>query len=207
MRTMTLICLCLMLQACVSFGGGDAVQVYRLDTSRVQTQGDPVNWQLALEDPVSARILDTDRIVVFTEPFVLKHYKGARWAERAPQLVQDAILEAFERSGRILGVGRSALGLSADYLLLVELRDFQSEYLTPGQPPSAHLRLSLRLLRGPGSQVVAARVIERRELARSEALPDVIAAFDAALAQMLAEAVDWSLDAGNADRAAGDVAP
>ena len=86
-----------------------------------------VSWQLVVEEPYAAGGLDTHRIAIMTNPFEVKYYAEARWAERAPRMVQTLLIESFENTGKIVAVGRQSVGLRSDFNLKSELREFQAE--------------------------------------------------------------------------------
>lgn len=155
-----------------------------------------VTWQLVVEEPYAAGGLDTHRIVIMTNPYEVKYYAEARWAERAPRMVQTLLIESFENSGRIVAVGRQSVGLRSDYNLKIEMREFQAELL-PGSPaPQVHVALNVKLITQPRQEIVASAGFERRAQAASAAMLDVVKAFDEALGRVLRDIVHWTLQNG-----------
>ena len=61
------------------------------------------------------------------EPTRFDYYALANWTDRAPLMVQGLVVESFENSGRIVAVGREAVGLKPDFVLKIEIREFQAE--------------------------------------------------------------------------------
>jgi cholesterol transport system auxiliary component len=47
------------------------------------------------------------------------------WVDTAPRLVQTLLVESFENSRKIIGVGRQSVNLRTDYALIIDLREFQ----------------------------------------------------------------------------------
>ena len=76
-----------------------------------------VGWQLVVEEPRAAGALATQSIAIRTDPVELQYFAGARWTERAPRLIQTLLVESFENTGKIVAVGREAIGLRSDSLL------------------------------------------------------------------------------------------
>ncbi|MGQ3028332.1 MAG: ABC-type transport auxiliary lipoprotein family protein [Ferrovibrionaceae bacterium] len=154
-----------------------------------------VDWQLVIEEPLSSGALDTNRIAVRPSQFELKYWADARWTERAPRMVQTVLIESFENTGKIVAVGRQAVGLRSDYNLKSELREFELDlYRNPNQP-QARVRLNLKLVRQPREQIIASASFRNAEPARSLNLPDVIEAFNEAINKFLRRTVEWTLQA------------
>ncbi|HEY6942302.1 ABC-type transport auxiliary lipoprotein family protein [Dokdonella sp.] len=158
-----------------------------------------VDWQLAVETPLASDALDTVRIVVMPSPGVIEVYPGARWSDSAPALLRNLIVQGFERSGRIAGVGSSASGLRADYALGIALHDFQLE-----MDGAAHavIRLQARLLDYTTNRVLATQAFSAEAPAAGHDAAAAFAAFETALNQLVPQLVDWTLREGEVVRAA-----
>lgn len=175
----------------------DAATVYAPDP-RVQAEpGWPtVRWQLALGRPHGARNIDSLRIAVRPSPNELQVYKSAQWARPPGEMLEDALLRALEDSGRIPAVGRQGSGIGTDYRLLLDLRRFESDY-TGSATPAATIEVSAKLLHVKSQQVVAARTFLQAQPAAGTAVPDVVAAFEQALATIARDLAGWTLTTGN----------
>ncbi len=168
-----------------------------------------VDWQLLIEPPVSAAGLSTPRIALQDSPIELRYFQRANWTDFAPKMVQTLIIESFENSGRIVGVGREQIGLRSDFVLKSELREFQAEYTHPlpeeaatlspsAPPPRIRVRLSAKLVKMPQREIVAARSFEAKIRAERNTMAAIIAAFDEALGKTLKALVIWTLKEGEA---------
>jgi len=146
-----------------------------------------VDWQLVVGTPVASADLDTTRIALTRSPGVIEYFAKGAWADNAPILLQDKLIESFEASGAIVAVGRDAVGLRPDYVLPSELRDFQAEI--SGDAPTAHLRLTAKLVRMPDRRIVANITIEQKVAAAGNSLPQIVDAFDRAAGEAFQEAV------------------
>ena len=146
-----------------------------------------VDWQLVVGTPVASADLDTTRIALTRSPGVVEYFAKGAWADNAPILLQDKLIESFEASGAIVAVGRDAVGLRPDYVLQSELRDFQAEF--SGEAPTAHLRLTAKLVRMPDRRIVANITIEQKVAAAGNSLPQIVDAFDRAAGEAFQEAV------------------
>jgi cholesterol transport system auxiliary component len=156
-----------------------------------------VDWQLAVETPLASDALDTARIVVMPSPGVIEVYPGARWSDSAPALLRNLIVQGFEDSQRIVGVGSAASGLRADYALAIEVRDFQLE-MEGGK--HAAIRLQLRLLDYTTNRVLAARAFDAQAPAATTDAAAAFGAFQDALNRIVPELVEWTLREGEAMR-------
>jgi ABC-type uncharacterized transport system auxiliary subunit len=104
------------------------------------------------------------------------------------------MLESFERSGRIPAVGRRGGDFRADLVLDSDLEDFEIDTTT--SPARAHVRLTARIVRTRDQTIVASRAFDRTA-PTGESFDGAVAAFDAALASLLPEVVDWTLVQGS----------
>ena len=160
--------------------------------------GARVDWQLLVEAPIVTLDLNTARIAVAPSAQRVDYYADVAWADRAPVLIQNMIIESFDRSGRIAGVDRQHGGLRADFLLETDLRDFQVE--AQQSPPSAHVRITAKLVRMRDRSIVGSRTFENAAPVGDGGFPAPVTAFDAALRQILPDLVTWTLAEGGRAR-------
>jgi cholesterol transport system auxiliary component len=152
-----------------------------------------VDWQLVVEEPYAAGGLDSHKIAIYTNPYEVKYYAEARWAERAPRMVQTLLVESFENTGKIVAVGRQSVGLRSDFNLKSDLREFQA-ILKDGQAaPEVLIVLQAKMIAQPRQQIVASATFERRAQAKSPAILAVVEAFDDALGKILRDTVRWAM--------------
>lgn len=194
------------LTACGLLGGGkrDRITIYAPDP---RVQADPswpaVDWQLSMTSPEAARMIDSLRIAVRPTPAELQVYKGANWAKRPGDMLQDTLLRALEDSGKIPAVARQGSGIGADYKLVLDLRRFEADYPQPGGLPAATIEVNAKLLHAQDQRVVAGRTFLQAEPASTAAIPDVVAAFDRALGTLGRDMTGWILTTGQQHEAGG----
>jgi len=211
MKRLLLACLSLSLVALggcsiLSSGSRHPVTIYSPDVRVTPDAGWPqVAWQLTVVKPNASRLVDSPRINVRPVPGELQVYQGASWAQPATDMVENAVVRAFEDSQRISGVGRSSDGIRADYRLVLDLRRFESDYA--GQAvPSATVELSAKLLHSADQRVVGARTFLVATPAGATDVASVAAAFEVSLRQVTHDLVGWTLLAGQQDAvSAGNV--
>jgi cholesterol transport system auxiliary component len=197
------------LGACSLLGGGERSQV-TIYSPVVRIQPDPnwpkVDWALVLVKPTAARVVDSPRINVRPNPGELEVYKGVSWAQPATDMVDDALVRAFEDSGRITGVARATTGIRADYKLALDVRRFESDYR--GQPtPTALIEINAKLIHVIDQRVVADRTFRQEQPVGSTNTGDVAQAFEKGLQAVTTELVGWTLTTGQADYGQAKVTP
>lgn len=174
--------------------------LYTLVSASGFAAGPQVPWQLVVEEPLASRAIDTDYIALMPSTTEVKYFDNARWAERAPRMVQTLLVESFENSGRIVAVGRQAVGLRADYNFVSELREFQAEYRNGlGKPPVIRVRLSVKMILQPQQIIVAARSFEVSRTLATNDMAAIIAGFNEALGDTMHQAVEWALAQKNSN--------
>ena len=137
-------------------GGGQQIQIYVLRPDLAKNPpGVPVNWSLSVATPYAAAGLNIDRIGLTRSAETLDYFADSAWTDRLPVLVQSALVEAFETSGRITQVSRDTSGLKSDYVLETELRDFTAHYeTTNSQPPNIVVNINAKLVALPERTIV-----------------------------------------------------
>jgi cholesterol transport system auxiliary component len=55
--------------------------------------------------------LNTTRVTLRSTATQLEYFARSNWIDRAPLMVQTLMIESFENSGRIISVGREAVGV------------------------------------------------------------------------------------------------
>jgi cholesterol transport system auxiliary component len=188
------------LAACSLPGGGDPPQLYTLTPKSTFPSDLPrADWQIAIELPIAAGGLDTARIALQRTPVTLDFFARAAWTDTAPRMIQTLLIESFENTGKIVGVSRDSAALRPDFVLKIDLREFQAEYFDSGHP-KVHVRLALRLVRMPERTIVASFSHAEQVAAGRGDLRAIAEAFDEALGRVMRRTVEWTLRTGDAQR-------
>ena len=175
-------------------GAGPAPDIYSL-TPKSTFDGDLplVEWQLVVAEPFAARGLDTNRIALHPSATEIKYFSGARWSDRAPSMVQTLLVESFENTGKIVAVGRQAIGLRSDYTLRSELREFQAHYNDDDGMPTVTVRLNVKIVKQPRQAIIASKTFTRTMPANGSSMKDIIYTFDETLGKVLRRVVEWTM--------------
>ena len=192
--------LLLLLAACGALTGKkDPFTVYslRYTPPAGAANAERVEWQLAIDTPLSSDALDTSHMLVMPTPGAIESYKGARWSDGTPMLLRSLLLQAFQDSGRITGVGAITSGLHADYSLTIDLYDFETQYRDGS--PHAVIRLNAKLNDFSVNRIRAARTFEVSTPVAGSDAAQAAAAFNQAVAELMPQIVDWTFEQGQAN--------
>ena len=188
------LCAALLLSACSI--GGPKIEVRVFDpavATPAAPAGPALDWSISVATPQANALIDSDRIAVRPAPDQLQTYKGARWADTGPELLQTALVRAFEDSGRFAAVTRAgASGRRGDVALFSELRHFETIYR--GGEPMVVVELQARLV-GRDGRIATRRFREEVAPATPE-VDAVAAAFGQAMAAISGAVRDWALAEG-----------
>jgi cholesterol transport system auxiliary component len=182
------------LAGCSGLLGTSAPQLYRV-TSRSTF---PANLphrsiQLLVDVPEAPAGLDTSRIALTRSAVTVDYFADSEWTERAPLLVQTALLDSFENSKAINAIDRESAGLRADFILRTELRHFEAVYDSSNGPPEIGIAMGVRVINPISRDIVAQTSFERRERASANNMPSIISAFDEALGTAMKDIVVWTV--------------
>ncbi len=161
-----------------------------------------VSWQLAVSRPEMAQMLDTDRIVL-VRGAIMDYYADAQWTDPTSRLLQELLVEAFEKSGKILGVGRDTGEVRADYILQTQVRDFEAQYQGGNGAPTVSVVISAQLTAARTRDVTASFEATKSVPAAQNTVPAVVEAFDAATSAALEDIARWALRTPSAAGSAG----
>jgi cholesterol transport system auxiliary component len=156
-------------------GVGKAPRLYNLTPKSTFLEGlPPVDWQLLVETPYASASLNTARIGLMPEPTRFDYYALANWTDR------------------------EAVGLKPDFVLKIEIREFQAEAYRDPTKHEPRVGLSVKLVEMPDRLIVAAATFDRQTVAAPDVMSDIVQAWDDALGAVLKRLVNWTLEAGDA---------
>ncbi|MGK9050833.1 ABC-type transport auxiliary lipoprotein family protein [Neorhizobium petrolearium] len=148
------------------------------------------NRQILVPEPTALKLLNSEQVVVRVSPSEIQYLANSRWGDRLPALVQSKLVEAFENSGRLGGVGKPGQGLAIDYQVVTDIRAFE---VSAGSPRVATVEISAKLLNDRNGTVRAQGVFKATAQVSGAENRDFIEALDRAFAKVGAEIVDWAL--------------
>lgn len=183
------------LAGCVSIGDKAELTVYAPDIRLRADDAPPaLDLTLAISEPNSSTMLDSNRIAVRPKPSTLQVYGGAVWADTAPALVQAALVDAFGQSERFRAVVRPTDSVGADLLLRLDLRHFEAVYADGAKQPTVVVEVQATLVDQRRHRVTASRRFRAEHPAEREKLEAVVPAFEAALGDVATAMLPWVIE-------------
>ncbi|MGN7293565.1 ABC-type transport auxiliary lipoprotein family protein [Rhizobium sp. SAFR-030] len=146
--------------------------------------------QILVTEPTALKSLDSEQVVVRVSASEIQYLSKSQWGDRLPRMVQSKLVEAFENTGKLAGVGKPGQGLAIDYQVVSDIRAFEVD--TSGADV-AHVQISAKILNDRNGTVRAQRVFEASVPVRGADNAQFVAAINRAFAQVGAEIVDWTL--------------
>lgn len=165
--------------------GNEPPETYRLEGPALAAGGDTLPLALGVTRPRAASSLDTERVAVARPGGGFDYFAGVRWADTAPQMIQQLLVQAFTADGRFAVTVASPSRVPTDLLLDVELRRFEASYSATDAPPRVRVELQATLVDSRKGVRLATVLAASEAPAERNRQPDVVAAFDQATNQAL----------------------
>ncbi|MCB1477383.1 MAG: ABC-type transport auxiliary lipoprotein family protein [Tepidamorphaceae bacterium] len=145
--------------------------------------------QLLIANPSSVSVLDSERIVVRPDPYVVTYLKGAQWTDKLPKLLQTRIVQAFENTGNVRAVGRPGEGLLIDYQVVLDIRNFEID----SSSGTAQVLISAKIMNDRNGRVLASQQIGGQASINGGGNDEMVAALDSASQAAIDQLVRWTL--------------
>lgn len=185
--------LAMLLAGCAALPGMSPrpLDTYELTAPSVTTTGKKLSRrQLLIAEPAALKALDGENIVIRESATSIQYLAGAQWADRLPKIVQARLAEAYQRSGRLGGVGLPGQGIAVDYQIISEIRAFE---INLGVVEAATVEIAVKVLNDRNGVVRATRVFASSRPVQGTGNDSFIAALDLAFAEVAVEIVKWSI--------------
>lgn len=155
-----------------------------------------VQRQIVVQEPTATAAVNTDQIAIQPTPLQVQYLPRARWVDRAPLIVQALLVESYENSGKVAAVGRSTVGLRADYVVVPDLREFQGMVISDAegnQTIKVEVRINIKIIDEFEDKIIASDSFQEYVIATSDQTPELVKSFDEALGRTMRDAVEWSV--------------
>jgi cholesterol transport system auxiliary component len=162
-------------------------EVFRLAAPQTTDAGAAVPYALAVGRPRAPVSLDTDRIAIAGPATRFDYYADVRWAEPAPLMLQQLLVQALAGDGRFATVVALPSRVPSDYDLEIELRRFEAQRDGHG-PPVVQIAMQATLLDKRGARL-ASFPATASVAAAADRRAEVLSAFDAATQQVISAVV------------------
>jgi cholesterol transport system auxiliary component len=169
--------------------GNEAPEVYRLAGASLQDRGNPLPLALAVAPPRASPSLDTERIAVVQPDSRFDYFSGVRWAEPAPQMLQQLLVRALAADGRFATVVAAPSRVPADLTVDVELRSFEAVYAGGAAGPRVSVEMQVTLVDARKARRLVSFVVRKESAAADNRRAAVLESFERATAEALQETV------------------
>lgn len=146
--------------------------------------------QLLVPEPTALKALDSDSVLVRVSGTEIQYLSHAQWSDRLPRMVQSKLVQAFENSGKLGGVGKPGQGLAIDDQLVSDIRAFE---ISTGSSRQAIVEISVKILNDRNGTVKAQKVFRATQPLSGSENRAFISALDRAFANVTTQIVDWTL--------------
>lgn len=180
-----------MLAGCAGgLGGQTPPDTYGLSAAPQIAGPSASRRQILITEPTALKALDSEQIVIRPSPSAIEYLAKSQWSDRLPKIVQDKLVQAFENSGRVGGVGRPGDGLAIDYKIITAIRAFEIE-AQGGE--RAIVELSVNVLNDRNGVVQASRVFSATSPVTGSGNAAYVQALDRAFETVVQDLVVWTL--------------
>ena len=146
------------LTAALLTGCGTAAKndTYDLSAATVDGTGPSAkSKQILIADPTALKALNSDQIVIRVSPSEIQYLSRSQWSDTLPRMVQSKLVQAFENSGKLGGVGKPGQGLAIDYQVVTDIRSFEIDAASGNK---AVVEISAKILNDRNGTVRAQQV-------------------------------------------------
>ncbi|OWO91918.1 ABC transporter [Rhizobium esperanzae] len=145
--------------------------------------------QILVAGPTALRSLDSEQIVIRVSSSEIQYLSRAQWGDKLPRIVQSKLVEAFENSGKLGGVGMPGQGLAIDYQIVTDIRAFEIDASNGNQ---AVVEISAKILNDRNGSVRAQKVFRAMTPAGGDNV-GFVKGLDRAFSTVVSEIVSWTL--------------
>lgn len=145
--------------------------------------------QILIASPTALKALDSEQILIRVSSSEIQYLSRAQWGDKLPRMVQSKLVEAFENSGKLGGVGIPGQGLAIDYQVVTDIRSFEIDASNGNQ---AVVEISAKILNDRNGSVRAQKVF-RATAPAGGGNDGFVKGLDRAFSTVAAEIVTWTL--------------
>lgn len=194
MLTMIGLCCCLLLSGCslIFPSSGQVLTYYNLNIPNCENNS-PTNsanqLRLLLRQAYAGGLFSGRKLIFSENPDTLATYQYAAWAQSPAERIPQLLLRRLECENIFRSITMRSSSTAADFLLNLELLDFQHD--VAGQSNEVVLSLRSELIDLRLREVKSTRVFSKRLTATSRDAVGAVHAFKQGLTELLEEITDW----------------
>lgn len=177
-----------LLAAC---GGGNQIEaIYVLNAAPAPAVTNASSAQILVPEPRALQAFASNRIPVKPSPLTLSYYPNVVLQDTVPRVLQSAVLDTFQNSGKVRAVGVPGQSLLINFQVVTEVRAFQVETFAGNR---ARVSIVAKLLNDANGRLVADRVFETTVPLANDEVETGATGLDLALQALATDVVDWTL--------------
>lgn len=165
--------------------GQEPPDLYRLAPPATAGEEAPLAWAISVQRPRASSSLDTQRIAVVMPGHRFDYLADARWADAAPQMVQQMLVAALGPPGRFSTAVSAPSRVPVDLMLDTELRRFEAVYASADEAPTVVVEMQASLVDGRKGARVASFDSRAEVRAARNDRGAVVAAFEQATGRVV----------------------
>ncbi|MDY0189766.1 MAG: ABC-type transport auxiliary lipoprotein family protein [Desulfuromonas sp.] len=179
-----------MLTSCSIIPQAAPTTIYQLPTASIETNGaKQLNVTLCIAQPQASGLLESARIAVIPQENILSAYPDVRWQSPTPTLLQEYLLDAFQRAENIASIISDKQDLYADYRLDSILHAFHAEYNRG--TAQVEIVLDVTLANKVTKRILCSRRFTAQLPVNAEQVPQVVATLGRACNTIANELTVW----------------
>ena len=181
-----LLIMVVLLSSCVS--NPAPREIYNLTAPSNFSISGSIDAQLLVVQPKAVLALNSKSIAVISRDNQISYFPQAAWSDDLSNLIQTRIVEAFQSTDRVKGVGTPGQGMTVDYRLVTEISEFQFNE----DDNMVHVAFFVKIINERDGVVLASDKFTASEVINSKVLNRAVKGMNTALDRILIEIVKWS---------------
>jgi cholesterol transport system auxiliary component len=174
----------------VGCGGGAKNDTFDLSVNPDGNGPAAKSRQMLIPQPTALSALDSNQILVRVSSSEIQYLSKSQWGDKLPRMVQSKLVEAFENTHKLGGVGVPGQGLAIDFQLVTDIRSFEIDSSGRSQ---AVVEISAKILNDRSGTIRAQSTFRKAIPVNGATNADFVKALNAAFGDVVTEIVDWTL--------------
>lgn len=184
----------LTLSGCISLlpEPAPAPSIYRLSSVDGANEVVVGSQAILIRKPDAPLALKGTEISLSPDGRRIAYAENAEWEAPIPQLIQQALIDGFEKSETLHPV-TSATGIRANYALTVNVRSFEAVFVDgKKKAPEARVIVTATLTDMSERGLLGSKTVSKRKMASAREVSKIVIAQEGALRDAVDELVVWA---------------
>jgi ABC-type uncharacterized transport system auxiliary subunit len=151
----------------------------------------PRPYQIIIDLPSLYPPIDTARIALKPNEYLIDYYADVEWANRLNVLIQESLIYSLQNRSTFQGVSRPTEGIKGNYALKIEVRKFYINQHENLASSTAQVDYMVHLVKLPGRHVVASKSFSYTHAITGEKIDDLVNTLSRVHLQALEAVLLW----------------